>query len=230
MNNNNNSYRPPMNRPPMKSGTRKEGSFAPKRDAKKDGFKMNFEINAAQVRVIDDEGGMLGVMTPKEAVAMAQARGLDLIEVAPNATPPTCKIMDYGKYKYEQKKKAQVSKKNQVTIDIKEIQLRPRTEDHDLETKLRHAKRFLEDGDKVKFNLRYKGREMVHQELGKALMDKVVEQLKGIGILETAPKMEGKQFFCLIQPDPAHLKEVQKKKKQAAAQAASATKKDEKES
>lgn len=223
--NNNNSYRPPMSRPP-----RKEGSFAPKRDAKKDGFKMNFEINAPQVRVIDDEGGMLGVMTPKEAVAMAQARGLDLIEVAPNATPPTCKIMDYGKYKYEQKKKAQVSKKNQVTIDIKEIQLRPRTEDHDLETKLRHAKRFLEDGDKVKFNLRYKGREMVHQELGKALMDKVVEQLKGIGVLETAPKMEGKQFFCLIQPDPAHLKEVQKKKKQAAAQAASATKKEEKES
>ena len=189
---------------------------------------MNFEINAAQVRVIDDEGGMLGVMTPKEAVAMAQARGLDLIEVAPNATPPTCKIMDYGKYKYEQKKKAQVSKKNQVTIDIKEIQLRPRTEDHDLETKLRHAKRFLEDGDKVKFNLRYKGREMAHQELGKSLMEKVVEQLKGIGILETAPKMEGKQFFCLIQPDPAHLKEVQKKKKQAASEAAAAAKKEEK--
>jgi len=225
MNNNNNSYRPPIARPP-----RKEGSFGPKRDAKKDGFKMNFEINAAQVRVIDDEGGMLGVMTPKEAVAMAQARGLDLIEVAPNATPPTCKIMDYGKYKYEQKKKAQISKKNQVTIDIKEIQLRPRTEANDLETKLRHAKRFLEDGDKVKFNLRYKGREMAHQELGKSLMEKVVEQLKGIGILETAPKMEGKQFFCLIQPDPAHLKEVQKKKKQAASEAAAAAKKEEKES
>lgn len=226
MNNNNNSYRPPIARPP-----RKEGNFGPKRDAKKDGFKMNFEINAAQVRVIDDEGGMLGVMTPKEAVAMAQGRGLDLIEVAPNATPPTCKIMDYGKYKYEQKKKAQVSKKNQVTIDVKEIQLRPRTETNDLETKLRHAKRFLEDGDKVKFNLRYKGREMVHQELGKALMDKVVEQLKGVGIVETAPKMEGKQFFCLMQPDPVHLKEVQKKKKQAAAQAAATTKKtDDKES
>ena len=212
MNNNNNSYRPPIARPP-----RKEGSFGPKKDSKKDGFRMNFEINSAQVRVIDDEGGMLGVMTPKEAVAMAQARGLDLIEVAPNATPPTCKIMDYGKYKYEQKKKAQVSKKNQVTIDIKEIQLRPRTEEHDLETKLRHAKRFLEDGDKVKFNLRFKGREMVHQELGKALMDKVVEQLKGIGVVESPPKMEGKQFFCLIQPDPVHLKEVQKKKKQALA-------------
>lgn len=205
--NNNNSYRPPLGpRPPRKEFGNK---------SKKDGFKMNFEITAPQVRVITDDGEMLGVMSPKEGVAMAQARGLDLIEVAPNATPPTCKIMDYGKYKYEQKKKAQVSKKNQVTIDVKEIQLRPRTEDHDLETKLRHAKRFLEDGDKVKFNLRFRGREMVHQELGKALMARVVEQLKGIGVLETAPKMEGRQFFCLIQPDPAHLKEVQKKRKQA---------------
>lgn len=217
--NNNNTYRPPIARPPRKE-------FGPKKD-KKDGFKMNYEINAAQVRVIDDEGEMLGTMSPKEAIAMAQARGLDLIEVAPNATPPTCKIMDYGKYKYEQKKKAQVSKKNQVTIDVKEIQLRPRTEEHDLETKLRHAKRFLEDGDKVKFNLRFKGREMVHQELGKSLMEKVVENLKGIGVVETPPKMEGKQFFCLMQPDPAHLKEIQKKKKQALAQA-SAAKKDEK--
>ncbi len=205
--NNNNSYRPPMGpRPPRRDFGNK---------SKKDGFKMNFEINAPEVRVIDDEGEMLGVMSPKEAVAMAQARGLDLIEVAPNAKPPTCKIMDYGKYKYEQKKKAQVSKKNQVTIDVKEIQLRPRTEEHDLETKLRHAKRFLENGDKVKFNLRFRGREMVHQDLGKSLMDKVVEQLKGIGIVETPPKMEGRQFFCLIQPDPAYLKEVQKKKKQA---------------
>lgn len=221
---NNNNFRPPMRQP------RKEGSFAPKKDSKKDGFRMNFEINAPQIRVIDDEGGMLGVMSPKEAVAMAQARGLDLIEVAPNATPPTCKIMDYGKYKYEQKKKAQASKKNQVIIDVKEIQLRPRTEEHDLETKLRHAKRFLEDGDKVKFNLRFKGREMVHQDLGKALMDKVVEQLKGVGIVETPPKLEGKQFFCLIQPDPAHLKEVQQKKKQALAAAKKAEEAGEKES
>lgn len=221
MNNNNSSgYRPPPPRPPRKE-------FSPKREQKKDGFKMNFEINAPQVRVIDDAGEMLGTMSPRDAVAMAQARGLDLIEVAPNATPPTCKIMDYGKYKYEQKKKAQVSKKNQVTIDVKEIQLRPRTEDHDLETKLRHAKRFLEDGDKVKFNLRFKGREMVHQEFGKALMDKVVETLKGVGIVETPPKMEGKQFFCLMQPDPVHLKEVLKKKKQAALLAQKEGKKEE---
>lgn len=209
---------------------RREGGFGPKRDAKKDGFRMNFEITAPQVRVIDDEGTMVGVMSPKEAVEIAQSRGLDLIEVAPNANPPTCKIMDYGKYKYEQKKKAQASKKNQVIIDVKEIQLRPRTEDHDLETKLRHAKRFLEDGDKVKFNLRFKGREMVHQDLGKALMDKVVEQLKGIGIVETPPKLEGKQFFCLIQPDPAHLKEVQQRKKQAQAAAKKTEDREEKES
>lgn len=198
---------------------RKEGFVPRKKEQKdKDGFRMNYEIIAKEVRVIDEEGGMLGVMAPRDAVRMAEDRGLDLIEVAPNATPPTCKIMDYGKYKYEQKKKAQVSKKNQVVIDVKEIQLRPRTEEHDLETKLRHAKRFLEDGDKVKFNLRFKGREMAHSELGHELLAKVMESLKGIGIIEVAPKMEGKQIFCLVAPDPAHLKEVQAKKKQQAAQ------------
>ena len=217
--NNQSNFRPPRRDFPNK-----------KRDEKKDNFRMNYEINAPQIRVIDDEGGMVGVMSPKEAIQIAQGRGLDLIEVAPNATPPTCKIMDYGKYKYEQKKKAQQSKKNQVTIDIKEIQLRPRTEAHDLETKLKHAKRFLEDGDKVKFNMRFKGREMAHQDLGQELLNKVVESLKGVGVIEVPPKFEGKQIFCLLQPDPAHLKEVQQKKKQAAAQALKAAEKTEKES
>lgn len=210
---------------------RKEGFVPRKKEQKdKDGFRMNYEIVAKEVRVIDDEGEMLGVMPPRDAVRMAEDRGLDLIEVAPNANPPTCKIMDYGKYKYEQKKKAQVSKKNQVVIDVKEIQLRPRTEEHDLETKLRHAKRFLEDGDKVKFNLRFKGREMAHSELGHKLMAKVIEELKGIGIPETPPKMEGKQIFCLVGPDPAHLKEVQAKKKQAQAQKEAEEKSSDKES
>jgi translation initiation factor IF-3 len=220
--NHNNNFRPAP-RPP-----RKDFGGAKKRDEKKDGFRMNYEITAPQIRVIDDEGGMIGVMTPKEAIQIAQGRGLDLIEIAPTATPPTCKIMDYGKYKYEQKKKSQQSKKNQVTIDIKEIQLRPRTEAHDLETKLKHAKRFLEDGDKVKFNLRFKGREMAHQDLGKELLEKVVESLKGVGVVETAPKLEGKQIFCMMQPDPTHLKEVQQKKKQAQAMAAKEAEKEEK--
>jgi translation initiation factor IF-3 len=219
--NQNNNFRPPP-RPPRRDFPNK------KRDDRKDGFRMNYEITAPQIRVIDDEGGMVGVMSPKEAVAIAQGRGLDLIEIAPTASPPTCKIMDYGKYKYEQKKKSQQSKKNQVTIDVKEIQLRPRTEAHDLETKLKHAKRFLEDGDKVKFNLRFKGREMAHQDLGQQLLEKVVESLKGIGVIEVPPKNEGKQLFCLIQPDPVHLKEVQHKRKQAAQQAAKEAQKAEK--
>ncbi len=208
---NQNNFRPAA-RPPRREFVKKT--------EKKDGLRMNFEITAPQVRVIDDEGGMLGVMSPKEAVQIAQNRGLDLIEISPNANPPTCKIMDYGKYKYEQKKKSQQSKKNQVTVDVKEIQLRPRTETHDLETKLKHAKRFLEDGDKVKFNLRFKGREMAHQTLGQQLLEKVIESLKGIGVVEVPPKSEGKQLFCLVQPDPVHLKEIQQKKKQAQIQAA----------
>ncbi len=212
----------------FKPAVRKEGFVPKKKDGRdKDGFRMNYEINAKEVRVIDDEGGMLGVMAPRDAVRLAEDKGLDLIEIAPTANPPTCKIMDYGKYKYEQKKKAAQSKKNQVIIDIKEVQLRPRTEEHDLETKLRHAKRFLEDGDKVKFNLRFKGREMAHSELGHDLLKKVAETLKGVGIVEVPPKMEGKQLFCLMAPDPVHLKEVQKLRKQLASQEAAATRKEE---
>lgn len=204
--NNNSNFRPP----------RKDG-FAPKKNFReertKEGFRMNNHIRAPQVRVISDDGEMIGIMTVPEALKVAEAKGLDLIEVAPNANPPTCKVMDYGKYKYEQKKKEQQSKKNQVIIDVKELQLRPGTEQHDLETKLRHAKRFLEDGDKVKFNMRFKGREMAHQDIGRKLLERILEQLKGIGIVEVAPKNEGRQLFCLIAPDPAFLKEVQARKK-----------------
>jgi translation initiation factor IF-3 len=163
------------------------------------------------VRVISEDGKMLGIYQVPDAVRLAEEKGLDLIEVVPNASPPTCKIMDYGKYKYEQKKKAAESRKKQVEIDIKELQLRPRTEEHDLQVKLRHARRFLEEGDKVKFSLRFKGREMAYQDAGEKMLRRVVELLTDIALVETPPKMEGKQLFLLLAPDPSKIKEFKKK-------------------
>ncbi len=150
---------------------------------------------------------MLGVMTVPEALRMAEDRGLDLLEIAPTATPPTCRIMDYGKWKYENKKKAGATRKKQVIVTVKEIQIRPRTDVHDFETKMRHAKRFLEEGDKVKLNMRFMGREMAHQEIGMAMMKKAVEYVKEIGMIETPAKMEGKNMFLIIAPDPAKVRE-----------------------
>lgn len=171
---------------------------------------MNQDIKAPEVRLIDDEGKMAGVMTPQEALAIAESKGLDLIEIAPQAKPPTCKIMDYGKWKYEAKKKEKEARKKQTVISVKEIQVRPRTEDHDLETKLKHATRFLLEGDKVKVNLRFSGREMAHQELGLELLNKVTKLLDNIANVEAPPKMEGRQMFVLMSPDPAKIKEFKK--------------------
>lgn len=171
---------------------------------------MNREIRAPQVRVIDDNGEMLGVMTVPEAIRMAEDRGLDLLEVAPNATPPTCKIMDFGKWKYENKKKAAVARKKQVIVQIKEIQLRPRTDQHDLDTKIRHCRDFILEGDKVKANLRFLGREMAHQEEGLKVIQKLMTALIDIALVETPPKMEGKQMFVLLAPDPMKIKDYLK--------------------
>lgn len=171
---------------------------------------MNREIRAPQIRVIDDDGGMIGVMSVPEALRLAEDKGLDLIEIAPTATPPTCKIMDYGKYKYENKKKAAAARKKQVIVTVKELQLRPRTDQHDLETKLKHARRFILEGDKVKVNLRFMGREMAHQELGLALLNKVIAGLQDIALTEVSPKMEGKQMFLLLAPDPLKVKDYLK--------------------
>lgn len=141
---------------------------------------------------------------------MAEARGLDLIEIAPNATPPTCKIMDYGKWKYENKKKEKEAKKKQTVITIKEVQVRPRTDEHDLEVKVRHARRFLLDGDKVKVNLRFSGREMAHQEFGMKTLKRFETMLMDIALVESPPKMEGKQAFLMLAPDPIKVKEYLK--------------------
>lgn len=173
---------------------------------------MNREIRAPEVRVIDEDGTMLGIFAPMEALRMAEDKGLDLIEIAPTAKPPTCKIMDYGKYKYELKKKEHQARKNQTVITIKEIQLRPRTDQHDLDVKLKHARRFLLEGDKVKVNLRFYGREMAHQNLGMELLKKVTATLSDVALVEVPPKMEGRQLFVLLAPDPAKIKELEKEK------------------
>ncbi len=171
---------------------------------------MNREIRAQQVRLIDENGQMMGVMSVPEALRIAEERALDLLEIAPNAQPPTCKIMDYGKYKYEEKKKAAASRKNQVIVTIKEIQMRPRTDQHDFETKMKHARRFLLEGDKVKVNLRFMGREMAHQEAGLIVINKAIEFVKDLALVESPPKTEGKNMFALIAPDPAKIKDYLK--------------------
>jgi translation initiation factor IF-3 len=182
----------------------------PKKEKGKDSLRVNREIRAPQIRVIDEEGVMLGVMTVPEGVRLAEDRGLDLIEIAPTAAPPTCKIMDYGKYKYENKKKTVAARKKQVVVSIKEIQLRPRTDVHDLETKLKHARRFLLEGDKVKVSMRFMGRELAHQEIGFGMMQKVIASLNDICLVESNPKMEGKQMFLMIAPDPIKVKDYLK--------------------
>ena len=174
---------------------------------------MNDNIRASEVRVVVDGGDALGVMGIREALAAAADRGLDLIEVAPNAKPPTCKIMDYGKWKYENKKKAGEARKKQTIVSVKEIQLRPRTEDHDLETKLRNARKFLMNGDKVKVNLRFSGREMAHQDLGYELLVRVTKMLDEISTVEAEPKKEGRQLFCIVAPDVKKMKAYKELKK-----------------
>ncbi len=153
---------------------------------------------------------MVGVMTPREALGIASSRGLDLIEIAPTASPPTCKIMDYGKWKYENKKKEKEAKKKQTVITVKEIQVRPRTDDHDIDVKVRHARRFLLEGDKVKVNLRFMGRELAHQSFGMATLKRVESMLIDIALVETPPRLEGKQAFLLLAPDPIKVRDYLK--------------------
>ena len=208
----------PADRPQFRGGGNRD--FRGKKP-EKDGLRVNREIRAQQIRVIDEAGTMLGVMSVPEGVKMAEERGLDLLEIAPTATPPTCKIMDYGKWKYENKKKQTAARKNQVIIQTKEIQIRPRTDQHDLDTKIRHAREFLLEGDKVKINMRFMGREMAHQEHGIATMKKVTGALEDICLIESFPKMEGKQMFLIVAPDAIKVRDFLKlhpelKKKPAA--------------
>ena len=171
------------------------------RRSKPQGPKANERIKALDVQVIGSEGSNLGVMQLKQAIQMAKDEGLDLIEISPNANPPVCKIMDMGKYKYDLQKKANQAKKKQKVVSLKEIKLRPGTEIHDYTFKIKNAKKFITKGDKVKFTVKFKGREMQHVELGKDLMKRIIEDTKDIGKVETHPKFEGRQMIMIIQPN-----------------------------
>ncbi len=164
------------------------------------GPRSNNRISSPEVQVIANDGDNLGIMTTNEAISKAKNLGLDLIEIAPNANPPVCKIMDMGKYKYDAQKKANLAKKKQKIIALKEIKMRPVTETHDYEFKVKNAKKFIAKGDKVKFTIRFKGRELQHSHLGNELMTKIKEDMKDIGKVESHPKFDGKQMIMVIQP------------------------------
>ena len=172
-----------------------------KKRTKFQGPRTNHRIKSIDVQVINNHGENLGVLPLKKAVEAAKAEGLDLIEISPNANPPVCKIMDMGKYKYDMQKKANKAKKNQKIATLKELKLRPGTEIHDYNFKIKNAKKFLQKGDKVKFTVRFKGREMQHIELGKNLMNRIIEDTKEIGKVEVNPKFEGRQMIMIIHPN-----------------------------
>ena len=170
------------------------------RRTKDKGPRSNNRISSPEVQVINNDGENLGILSTNEAISMAKNQGLDLIEIARNAKPPVCKIMDMGKYKYDAQKKANQAKKKQKIVSLKEIKLRPGTETHDYNFKIKNAKKFISKGDKVKFTVKFKGREMQHAELGKDLMNKIIEETKEIAKVESQPKFEGKQMVMIIQP------------------------------
>lgn len=162
--------------------------------------RRNEEITAHQVRVIGSDGSQVGVISTAQAIAKAQEEGLDLVEISPNAEPPVCKIMDYGKYLYQKDKAQHAAKRKQKQIQVKEIKFRPTTDEGDYKTKLRQLRGFLEDGDKVKITVRYRGRELAHQELGQAQMERVRGDLEDLGTVEQFPKMEGRQAIMVMGP------------------------------
>jgi translation initiation factor IF-3 len=166
----------------------------------KDGLRVNEEIRAREVQLIDQNGGNRGVVEIRVALELANEAGLDLVEISPNTTPPVCKILDYGKYKYQAQKKAAEARKKQKVVEVKEIKLRPMIDDHDYDVKMRSMRRFFEEGDKVKVTLRFRGREMAHQELGVKLLDRVRDDLSRLAKVEQEPKFEGRQMVMVLAP------------------------------
>jgi len=164
---------------------------------------VNRQIRVPEIRLIDQDGNNVGVVDPNDAVTMAEEAGLDLVEISPNAKPPVCKIMDFGKFKYEQQKKAAEAKKKQKVIDVKEVKFRPNIDTHDYDVKMRALTKFLGEGDKVKVTLRFRGREMAHQELGRELLNRVAEDIEDKGKVESMPRMEGRQMTMVIAPTKA---------------------------
>jgi translation initiation factor IF-3 len=191
---------PPGNRPPF---TPRPSRFATGyQNQTKEEHRLNERIRVPQVRLIDEKGNQVGVVDTREALQMARDRGLDLMEISPNSNPPVCKIADYGKFKYEKKKKEQEAKKKQVVIKVKEIQLRPQTDDHDREYKLRNVREFLQDGDKAKITMLFRGREVVYSEQGLRIMMELADSVKDLASIEAPPKLEGKKMIMILTPLP----------------------------
>lgn len=170
--------------------------------------RVNEEIRAPRVLVIDQEGNKLGEFLTDDAIGLARERGCDLIEVAPQARPPVCRLGDFGKLKYEKKKKDAQARKTQTTVELKEIKLRPKTDDHDLQVKLKHARRFLEEGDKVKVTCRFRGREIAHREIGEQQCLWLAQNCEDLALIESPPKMEMKQMFMILSPKKAKVEGV----------------------
>ena len=164
------------------------------------GLRVNERIRIKEVRVILPDGTQLGILPTEEALQKAYALNLDLVEVAPEARPPVCRIMDYGKYRYEQSKKAREAKKKQTVIELREIKLRPKTEEHDFQFKAKHAERFLKEGNKAKITMMFRGREMIRMDRGKALLTRFVEALKDVAVVEQQPKVEGRNMTLILAP------------------------------
>jgi translation initiation factor IF-3 len=168
--------------------------------AQKDGPRINEEIRSKEVQLIDSTGDNKGIVDFQTAMSMAEAAGLDLVEISPNTTPPVCKILDFGKYKFQAQKKAAEARKKQKVVEIKEIKLRPMIDDHDYDVKMRSMQRFFEEGDKVKITLRFRGREMAHQELGIKLLERVKTDTAPFSKVESEPRFEGRQMVMLLAP------------------------------
>ncbi len=172
----------------------------PRRELPQDGVRRNEMIRAREVRVIGAEGEQLGILSRNDAISAAKEAGLDLVEVASNAEPPVCRIMDYGKFKYEQQKKKQEAKKRQTVVQIKEIKVRPKTDDHDYETKVRHIRRFIEEGDRCKVTVFFRGREIVHKDRGMTILERVVQDTQDIAKVDQEPRAEGRTLQMLLVP------------------------------
>jgi translation initiation factor IF-3 len=175
--------------------------------------RINERIRVPQVRLIDQDGNMVGITATREALEIARDRGFDLVEVSPGASPPVCRIMDYGKYKYEQSKKAKRAKKKQHIMHVKEIKMRPKIETHDYGFKMNHARKFLEHNNKVKFSLIFRGREVTHPDIGLNILKRVAEELSEIATVEAGPKREGMTMMMVVCPRPGAIKETDKNEK-----------------
>ena len=163
---------------------------------------MNERIRVREIRVIDDTGSQLGIMPPPQALAIAKQKGLDLVEISPTASPPVCRIMDFGKYQYQEQKRAREARKHQKVIEVKEIKFRPKVDEHDYQFKKKHIERFLEEGDKVKATIFFRGREMAHPDIGRRILERLIQDLSEVAVAETTPRMEGNQMHTILTRRP----------------------------